>query len=221
MKRLISICIFFIMLIFVIAACTSEPPPPDDRAYGGNSSQDNLTEGDDSDTGSMGRLLSSDYADLMNSGKYFLQYKATINAGNMQGQATVIFAMDGDNSSSIMEFNGMRTRTITINKKNYIFDDDSKTYFINTVYDGTDEPMTLTENIKYLGSGQETINGKDLVYEEYNSDGGKIKYYFDGDKLFGISSMHNDASIFMEIIELSNKVTDDMFKIPSDYKLAY
>lgn len=210
------------MLIFTIAACSREPAAPDDRTYGGSSSEDKLPEnGYGSEKGPLVRLLSSDYTDLMNSGKYFLKYKGKITVGDMDGEATVIFAMDGDKSSSIMEFNGMKTRTISINKKTYIFDDDSKTYFINTVYTGTDEPMPVPENIEYLGSGKETINGKDLVYEEYNSDVGKIKYYFDDSGLFAISSINNDASIFMEILELSGKVTDDMFKIPSDYKLAY
>ncbi|MGB5823451.1 MAG: hypothetical protein WBH44_05220 [Proteocatella sp.] len=221
MKRLISIFIVFIVVIFSITACTGDPVSSDDEADDKTYDEVLPDSGDYSQKGETGSLLSSGYADIINSGRYFLRYKGTINSGSITSDAVVTFAADGDKSSAIMEFSGMKTRVITINKKAYVLDDENKTYFINPVYDANDDPMLVPGNMKYLGSGNEIINGKNLVYEEYSSISGEFRYYFDGSKLYGMSSKNQNTNVFIEILEFSGNVSDDMFRIPSDYKLAY
>lgn len=222
MKRFISVLIISIIVIFASSGCSSNTGDPDDDSKDNAPSEEVVPdETDDSKSNDMGELLSGDYAELMKSGKYFLKYKGSMSSENVSTEAIVTFAADGDKSSAIMEFQGMKTRIITINKKAYVLDDENKTYFINPVYDENDNTIISSEAMEYLGNGKETVNGKDLVYEEYDSDTGKIKYYFDDEKLYGISSYNSDSSVFMEILELSDNVDDAMFRIPSDYKLAY
>jgi hypothetical protein len=71
-----------------------------------------------------------------------------------------------------------------------------------------------TEGINYLGTGKED----GLVFEEYATLNGSMKYYFDGKELVKISVDSDEGTMVMEILEMSDDVPADMFEIPAGYQ---
>ena len=74
-----------------------------------------------------------------------------------------------------------------------------------------------TLGITYAGKGKAELNGKEMDYEEYKTDKGTIRYYFDNKKLYAIIIKSGEIETTLVIIELSNKVSADMFEIPTGY----
>ena len=76
------------------------------------------------------------------------------------------------------------------------------------------EPVEV-DDIEYIGSGEED----GLVYEEYRTASGtQIFYYFDGSDLKKIKTIDESFESVMEILELSDNVSEDAFEIPADYQ---
>ena len=160
--------------------------------------------------------LSASYADMMKNGKFSIHYKTTITADGQSFDADITSVTDGSNVSNIIIMNGITNHTMIIDGTVYSLNDENKTYSKMEIPNmGTD--ILDAGNMEYAGDGKETINGKKLEYEEYTIDGGSMRYYFDGTKLYGMSQKSEDGEMFMEIIEITDKIPSDALSIPSDY----
>jgi len=176
-----------------------------------------------STSGTKSELLSTSYADMMKSGKYLMHYKTKTTVSNQIVISDTTMATDGKSTS----ING-----VTGEEKMHIIMKDSKVYIINDkdmTYMKIEMPKTgsnqsnvstdivETAGLTYFGKGKETLNGKEMDYEEYKTDEGTMRYYFNGNKLYSIGIKSGESELVMEIIEISDKVTADMFAVPSGY----
>jgi len=215
MKKIMTIIYAAIFTTTMLAGCS------------GNTTNSAANTGDSSGTSqtvSKSDLLSSSYADIMKSGKYFMHYTTDTKVDEKTIKSETEMAVDGSNILMKTATDGINTRMIIKDKTIYVLNDAEKTYYKMTISDtgsGTtssvkDEKID-TSGITYAGKGKAELNGKEMDYEEYKTDKGTIRYYFDNKKLYAIIIKSGEIETTLVIIELSNKVSADMFEIPTGY----
>jgi hypothetical protein len=133
-------------------------------------------------------------------------------------------AMDGEKMAmtSEMTMNGqvIKSRMIKKDDKFYTINDETKT--IMEVPFSAETMQGLMEDysdITMTGSGTGEIDGKTLPYEEYseNTTGAKIKYFLDGDTVYGYETGLEGFKSVMIIKNASDKVPDGVFDLPEGY----
>lgn len=171
-------------------------------------------------------MLSKDYINLFDSGHYYMSTRttATDDAGGMMETEAITIASDGK-VAYILNAEGVESEMIMMDGKIYMVDHVNRMVNVmnqaaesdSDISDITDDtvPEIETDDIEYVGSGTEG----GLKYEEYRSGSGmRIFYYFDGENLKKIKTIHDDFESMMEILELSDDVPADSFDIPQDYQ---
>jgi len=222
MKKIMAAVFSVMLAVGVLAGCS------------GNSGTNNTTNSTNSTGGSgsgqtetKSGLLSTAYADIMKSGKYFMHYTTSTTMEGKTINSDIQMATDGGNTYFLFDTDGMKVHQIIKGDTAYILNDDSKTYFkiaISSNDSGTTSSVKDkkidTTGMVFLSKGRAELNGKTLDYEEYKTDYGTIRYYFDSGKLYAVVFKSDDIETTMIILELSGNVTAEMFEIPSDYKEA-
>jgi len=215
MKKIIMILYAAIFAAGILAGCSGNTANNTANTTGSNGTSQTETKSD---------LLSTSYADIMKSGKYFMHYTTDTTVEGKTIKSETEMAVDGSNIFMKTIADGINTHMIVKDKTLYVFNDAEKTYYKMTITNtgsGTtssvkDEKID-TSGITYVGKGKAELNGKEMDYEEYKTDKGTIRYYFDNKKLYAIVIKFDDIETTMEIVELSDKVTADMFEIPTGY----
>ncbi|HSN59139.1 MAG TPA: hypothetical protein VLR72_06760 [Clostridiaceae bacterium] len=215
MKKIMTVLFSAIFAAGIFAGCSG----------GTKNDADNTTDNGMGQTENTQGMMSASYADMMKTGKYLMHYKTTVTSENQNVTSDVTQAIDGANMSMTTNTGEMAIRMIKKDKTVYVLNDEAKTYYKIAMGDtnasGTtasiDDQVIDTTGITYAGKGRAELNGKEMDYEEYLTDQGTVRYYFDGGKLYAIVFKSADMESVMEIIELSDKVTADMFEIPKGY----
>jgi hypothetical protein len=125
---------------------------------------------------------------IMENGNFFA--KGTVTEGN----ESIVMEMynRGDEGVVIMETEGITIRTIVLSDFTYIINETDRMMIVTT----TDEAMSMInmdiKDLKFIGSGTASFNGKLLTYDEYESGSelegytaDRIYYFVDGGKLAG------------------------------------
>ncbi len=218
MKKIMTILFSAIFAAGILAGCSGGTTnDAKDTAESGNSQTETGTD-----------LMSASYADIMKTGKYLMHYKTTVTSENQNVTSDVTQAIDGANMSMTTTTGEMAIRMIKKDKTVYVLNEEAKTYYKIDIDDTNSSGTTAsiedqvidTNGITYAGKGRAELNGKEMDYEEYLTDQGTVRYYFDNGKLYAIVFKSADLESVMEIIELSDKVTADMFEIPAGYTEA-
>ena len=219
-KILILLLILVLVPAMLITGCggsesASESASEADQA---ESRQNEQSEEASKAVDGMGDLLSAAYVDMMADNEYLMSYKATMDfdGQSMEMEATV--AAVGDDMAMISSGEGFESTMIIKGDKIHMVDHGSKTV---TTWTQTQDPMDSmetgtfdAEGITYIGSGKED----GLIFEEYSTLDGSVKYYFHGKELVKIAVTTEGQTMMMEIIELSNDVPASMFEIPAGYQ---
>jgi hypothetical protein len=215
MKKIMTILYATIFAAGILAGCSGNTTNNTANTTDSNGTSQTETKSD---------LLSSSYADIMKSGKYFMHYTTDTTVEGKTIKSETEMAVDGSNILMKTVSDGINTHMIIKDKTLYVLNDTEKTYYKMTITDtgsGTtssakDEKID-TSGITYVGKGKAEINGKMMDYEEYKTDKGTIRYYFDNKKLYAIVIKSDEMETTMVIVELSDKVTAEMFEIPTGY----
>jgi hypothetical protein len=215
MKKIMTILYATIFAAGILAGCSGNTT---------NNTTNTTDSSGTSQTETKSDLLSSSYADIMKSGKYFMHYTTDTTVEGKTVKSETEMAVDGSSILMKTTADEINTHMIIKDKTLYVLNDTEKTYYKMTISDtgsGTtssakDEKID-TSGITYVGKGKAELNGKEMDYEEYKTDNGTIRYYFDNKKLYAVVIKSDDMETTMVIVELSNKVTADMFEIPTGY----
>jgi hypothetical protein len=215
MKKIMTILYATIFAAGILAGCSGNTT---------NNTTNTTDSSGTSQTETKSDLLSSSYADIMKSGKYFMHYTTDTKVEEKTIKSETEMAVDGSNILMKTTADEINTHMIIKDKTLYVLNDTEKNYYKMTITDtgsGTtssvkDEKID-TSGITYVGKGKAELNGKEMDYEEYKTDNGTIRYYFDNKKLYAVVIKSDDMETTMVIIELSNKVAADMFEIPTGY----
>lgn len=156
-------------------------------------------------------------------GKDFMMHFIMHNTINKKpSKSDVTLANKGKKQVTKMTYEGNPVRILMEEKKIYmIVDQDKMAMDLNMI--GIN-PSTLKQpdyvGIKITSSGTDTVMGKKLPYEEMDiKNGGKIRYYFVGEKLAYITGKNLGNDFIMEILECSSNAPASLFEIPKGYRV--
>lgn len=169
--------------------------------------------------------LSKSYIEIMDSGNYYMAFRSTTTFEGEMMESETMMTVSGDRTAMQSKSADTETALVMMDGNIYMIDHVSKTVIVmpQTTAEGDEtlpempessEPVEV-DDITYIGSGEED----GLVYEEYRTEGGtQIFYYFDGSDLKKIKTIDESFESIMEILELSDNVSEDAFEIPADYQ---
>ena len=228
MKKLL-IVIFTIVVATALMSCGGNSAPASDNGSGTVVTDDTSADSQGSAASvpsGAGERLSAAYANMMKSGKFYMRYTMEMNYNGETSDGKIEGAYDNDDFAMISETNVggaiVKSRIIKKGDTMYIVNDAEKTCMEMPASASPESSDEANYNdLTYLDNGTDTIKGRTLPYEEYDSDGATIRYYFDGKNLYAIESKdaENDASTVMIIEELSDKIPAGIFDIPADYAI--
>ena len=169
--------------------------------------------------------LSKSYIEIMESDNYYMAFRSTTTFEGEMMESETMMTVSGDRTAMQSKSADTETAMVMMDGNIYMIDHVSKTVIVmpQTTAEGDEtlpempessEPVEV-DDIEYIGSGEED----GLVYEEYRTEGGtQIFYYFDGSDLKKIKTIDESFESIMEILELSDNVSEDAFEIPADYQ---
>lgn len=169
--------------------------------------------------------LSKSYIDIMGSGNYYMAFRSTTTFEGEVMESETMMTVSGDRTAMHSKSAEIDTTLVMMDGNTYMIDHANKTIMVLPMsmmeeetsvpeLPETTEPVEV-DDIIYVGTGKED----GLVYEEYRTEGGtQIFYYFDGSDLKKIKTIDESFESVMEIIELSDNVSDAAFEIPTDYQ---
>jgi len=239
MKKILCGLIAFMLTTSLLAGCSISITPKNATEPGGSSaaaqsskpateallpssSQESSQESSTNAgiSGMSGRLADA-YIGMFNSGSYYMKFRAMTEYDGEETAAVSEVALKGGDVAMIAEVEGMGTAHLVMRGgKTYIIDHESKTIMVldmgNLMGDSMD---TFTEtDFEYKGTGTGELFGIRRTYEEYSTDAGDARFYFDGSKLVGYEVVSDSVTSQMEILEMSTNIPSSMFEIPADYE---
>jgi ABC-type enterochelin transport system substrate-binding protein len=184
-----------------------------------SSEAQNKTDQSNSGTEEVGERLAKVYTDMMQSSKYYMKYRTTIEMDGKKETAEMEMAVNGDDSALISSMAHGKSHMVFKDEKSYLIDHQNQTVMVmnSAAMKDIKETDIDTTGLTYKGNGTGDFLGKKLPYEEYSTESGTIKYYFDGKKLVGIEVIEGEISSLMEVLEMSDRYPANMFTIPADY----
>ena len=171
--------------------------------------------------------LSKAFTDAMKVDRYYMKY-------------TLVSAIDGTRSEGVTGADGkngafettsgtmdVRMKMLVKNDKAYSIDHNTKTYS-NLPAQKNPNATPAYADLRFIGRGSGTIEGKTLPYEEYALSDRTMRFYVEGSRLFAIESkitpkMANKTVVLTNIMiihEFSTKVPAGFLDIPQGYKLT-
>lgn len=157
-----------------------------------------------------------EYFKLFSGGVYHMKAKIIGDDGT---KSTMETYCKGGMTATVTEMEGQTSRMIFRDDTIYIIMDAEKSYMRMPAQASRPQPAVDTAGKVSAGSGTDEFNGKKLRYEEYkDSDGNRTRMFFDGKELVGMRNTGEGYAVDVVILQLDQKVPDDVFKIPAGYQ---
>jgi hypothetical protein len=166
-------------------------------------------ESEDVDMTGLENHLATDFLRTLKSDKYMIKYRTTTVYNGESFEVETTYAVNG---KSISMSSGDRG-TIVKDDKVYMLDHTNKRILNWDVTKSNDLEKIDTDGLQFIGSSE--TGG--VVCEEYATAATRLKLYFQGGKLIRIATAINKQDVEMDIIEVSKKVPESMYEVPSDY----
>jgi len=230
MKRLLILLLAF-SLVFTFAACHSGTGIDNDSAADGNGAPAN---DEDSEVGpnGFGNLISGEYAALMQSGRYYIEF---ITYG-MGVEVQTSIAVDGADSDTQAKVQDQVSRALILDDIIYNLNESSKTYTITPYNPETQGALKINadySNLTYTGKGNGPIPGfTDIDNASYNYDeytvqtdnetsGMTLRYYMNNETLYAIyMNVMGDTSV-MRITTISDEIPEGLLELPDGYTQVF
>ncbi|MDD2498113.1 MAG: hypothetical protein PHT78_03110 [Desulfitobacteriaceae bacterium] len=224
-----KVIILFLAVIFsigmLLCGCGGQSADNEADTSSASSAENQSNESEAGESGAgvedMGDRLAKVYTDMMQSGKYYMKYRATFEMEGQKEEAQIEVAVNGDDSAMISTMSAGKSHMVFQDNKTYFIDNESKSVMVMNSPDieMEDDAEIDTDGLTYKGNGDAEFLGKNLPYEEYSTESGSIKYYFDGKKLVGMEVLAEGMTQVMEVLEMSEDYPAEIFTIPADYTI--
>ena len=150
------------------------------------------------------------------SGTYHM--KSSMSGGGMTSEMEIF--VKGDRIATVISAQGEKNRIIVRDNKTYMINDSQKMIMVSPSGDTSATGAVDTGAMIFTGSGTASFAGKNLPYEEYKTDEGKVQYFVDGNKLAGMRTIiPGQGNMDMVISALDQNVPDSVFTVPSGYEV--
>lgn len=237
MKKINILAIALIALSLVFTGCSKDEKDKENQDLGGQKNEENIENENENEKKedkvknvTEGKLAKK-FTDIMSSDKFMMHHKSTSEFDGKTHEMEIITAKSGDKTytTTKSDLSDSEKTFIIKGDKTYMIDHDAKTVMVlpqggaisgmDEVGETFEEQELETDGMMFLKSGKEEFKGKTYDYEEYSVDNGSIKYYFDKKNLVGLEMTMEEGKSTWEIVELSDKVDESLFEIPSEYEL--
>lgn len=209
-------------LAISLTACSGGGNPASTEQSGkppSGASEQSESAAPESKTPAVPEPLSAAYVDIMKNGRFYMRYIATVTTDAGDFESEIATATDGESVATIVDTMGIKMRTLVKEDSFYQIDDASRTYMKMDIPETQmDTALTETEDLAYLGSGTDSVNGKVLPYEEYQFIDGTIRFYMDSKSLYALVVKTADGDTTMVVQEFSDKIPAGMLELQADYK---
>lgn len=192
-----------------------------------------------------GEVQSKVLLDMMNAEEYTTEIEMVTKSGQNESESFVTTVVSGDKVYSSIESDSLLSKFVEKDDKFYQIMDDSETIIVSDRYEEEGEIDVSSQNLvyddlEYLGEGTEEFLGNQRPYEEYSTELGSVKYYFDGDRLDGMEVLidrekllgdefddedpagmiDEESSIQMKILSFEKEADSSLFELPEDYEMV-
>lgn len=229
MKKLLSLIIALAM-IFTLTACSSDTAPQNGDESQQVQQQDEQQsevenqqeeQGESLDLSGFAGTKTGKFYSRFADSKMYMKYESVVEGMTM----TVISATSGDKIYSESIIDGVSSSvTVMDGETMYIIDHANKMIMkmalnadavtiANTIVEESDVDMGE------LKEGTKEIDGKIYNTEEWVVDGVSAVMCFDGNDLKYMVSAYEGTEMVIKILEISDKVDDGLFELPSDYTM--
>ena len=215
MKKIITAVIICMVAFCFLASCAkkTENIPLDQP----ESNQPALSEAN-SDAWSSGDSANS-YIDILSSGKYYVKYRTVGELDGNTIESIMETATDGENVVAITNTENTTISTIIKGDTMYMVLNDNKQVFVSTGLEMNENAFPVGGFV-FKSSGVADFFDVEHKYEEYTTDGGDVRFFFDdAQKLIGFENSSENWVEQREILEISNIVPEGIFDIPADYEV--
>lgn len=234
MKKLISTLIIVTLLVlglFILTGCADNEDPINNKTIIQNSENDSISEtngeisnqpeeNDVNLTGYLGTKTGKFYSKF-NNGKMYMEYEMEFDGQKMN----MISATNGTKTYSETKLNGVSSGvSIMDNGVLYTIDHTNKMIIKMTtnIPDTNTVATTIIEesdvDINNLKTGTREVDGKKYDTEEMVMEDTNVIMCFEGNDLKYIISSLSGEEYIMKILEVSDKVDDKLFEIPTGYQ---
>jgi hypothetical protein len=169
-------------------------------------------------------LRSESYAALLKEGTYYLDCTALLTVEGLTLSNDMLIAVRGEDCSVTIsgDLGGLPStlRVLTLGAESYLMDDENRTYspIDGAALQGAFD--TDFSRLTYRGSGEDAFDTATLFYEEYAEGDGRVRFFFDGDRLLGLTRTVLDTQvdeIALRINGLSGNIPDRTLELPIGY----
>lgn len=138
-------------------------------------------------------------------------------------ESTILSAYYGDDFYTESEYDGVKSAVIMKDGVQYILDHASKTCIKTAMVNQNSTNDMFAEEVENYNiatnTGVTQYNGKKYDYEEFDLDGSKVQYLFDGDALKIIKTDIGGIDSIMEIVSINKGVDKKLFEVPTGYNI--
>ena len=196
----------------------------DETAPGGSVSVDpaDQKENGSADAGSIpgGSVATDPLISWMQKGTYRFDFRMITEVAGVKSEAAGSVAMEGGNVALSVDMlgDGVMVHFLLIEDVVYLVEHTSK---VIMRVPGID--MAMLGLVPDLGEARITdtgtgeINGRALPFEEYESEGGGVRIFFDGGSIYGFSMGYEEIKITMIVENATDRIPPGTFAFPAGY----
>ncbi|GHV48951.1 hypothetical protein FACS1894181_06210 [Bacteroidia bacterium] len=163
--------------------------------------------------------VSKSFANSMAAGKYSMKFRSEQNVAGQEATFEAEQFVSGDKMALVGKMEEHHVKIVVRDGKGYMIDDTSKKIFAMPDAGAAKDMGFNVSKIEATGYGHETFLGKNLPYDEYTIDKGRMRMYVNAGRLAGFQVMlKGEASLNIEITDFSDKVDESVFTIPAGYE---
>lgn len=170
----------------------------------------------------IGGKLADAYIGMFSGGTYYMKYRTSQEVEGEKMDVVLEMAVSGDDTAMITQMQGVSMHMIFRENKMYMVNHEEKTVMVmqtGSAQQQSSGGALPRSGFVFKGTGTGELFGTPRPYEEYGTDGGDVRYFFDGGKLVGIESSNEGITVQMEILEMSENIPAGMFDIPDGYEV--
>lgn len=168
--------------------------------------------------------LAESYAEMLSSGKYYIDCVAVIEYEGMTLTNPMLIAVEGENSSISVssDLSGtMQTiRTLTVDGNVYMVNDEQRSY---TQVDGAMSANSFNTDfaeMECVGEGREKFDGEELDFIEFACGEDSVKLFFADERLVGMTRSIAQGDVnetVLKINGISQNIPDRLTAMPLGY----
>lgn len=168
--------------------------------------------------------LAAPYAEILKSGKYYIDCTAVINAQGMILSNPMLIAADGENSSisvsSDLSGTMVTMRTLRFDGVTYMVNDSKRTYMKVDEQQSGSSFNTDFADLEYTDESSGEIDGEMLPCVRYDCGGDTVCLFFKNDLPAGLTRTIKDemvSEMALKINGLSQNIPDRLIAMPLGY----